>query len=63
MSQPTCYDCLYSHWDRCSSLLGPWSVFPSRPVCANHPDTPGQMRPVPRGGVCRNYQPRPSVRP
>ncbi len=60
MPQPTCYDCLYSHWDRCPPLIGPWSVFPSRPACANHPDTPGQMRPVPLGGVCRNYQPRPA---
>jgi hypothetical protein len=25
-------------------------------MCANHPDTPGQMRPVPHGGTCRNFQ-------
>jgi len=36
------------------------SGFPCRPACANHPDSLGRLRPVPAGGVCRNYRPRPA---
>jgi hypothetical protein len=35
--------------------------FPCGPLCANHPDTPGQLRRVPSGGVCRNYRPKPAA--
>jgi hypothetical protein len=34
--------------------------FPCRPACANHPDSLGRLRPVPAGGVCRNYRPKPA---
>jgi len=40
-----------------------WSLssgVPSRPVCANHPDSPGRTRPTPFGPVCRNYRARPA---
>ena len=35
--------------------------FPCGPLCANHPDTPGQLRRVSSGGVCRNYRPKPAA--
>ncbi len=54
----TCQTCIYAYWDprlRLSSLPAP---FPPRPICANQPDAPGIMRPVP-AGACRNYRPKP----
>jgi len=54
----TCFDCVYSYWDRCQI---PWCLsvgYPVRPVCGNQPDFPGRMRPCPFGKVCRNYRPR-----
>ena len=55
----TCYDCVHAVWD-----LGLWartlsSGWPVGPFCANHPDTPGQMRQVPCSGPCRNFRPKP----
>jgi hypothetical protein len=52
----SCHDCVF-----CISSVWMWaqtlaSGFPITGMCANHPDTPGQMRPVPHGGVCRNFQ-------
>jgi hypothetical protein len=35
--------------------------FPLRPLCANHPDSPGRERETPAGEVCRNYRPRPKT--
>ena len=51
----SCHACIF----RVSSLLL-WartlmSGFPVTGLCANHPDTPGQMRPVP-GTPCRNFR-------
>ena len=34
--------------------------FPCGPLCANHPDTPGQLRQVSPDSVCRNYRPKPA---
>ena len=57
--RPTCYDCAYAYFDRCRWLATVGVGWPSRPVCANHPDSIGRMRPTPIGGaVCRNYRPR-----
>jgi hypothetical protein len=61
MTKQTCYDCVYSYWDKVQALASFSAVFPIRPVCANHPDCPGQMRVVPYGGVCRNYRRRPKT--
>jgi hypothetical protein len=61
MAKPTCYDCVYAYWDKCQWLASLPLGFPSRPVCANHPDSPGQLRPVPPGGACRNYRPKPKT--
>ncbi len=53
---PTCHDCAYAYFDRCQWMMTVGMGWPSRPVCANHPDSIGRMRPVPRGGVCRNFR-------
>ncbi len=54
----SCHDCIF-----CVSNLLLWartllSGFPVTGQCANHPDTPGQMRPIP-GAPCRNFQAKP----
>ncbi len=59
MATETCHNCVYAYWDRCQAMLGFTTGFVSRPACANHPASLGRMRPVPFGGVCRNYRPRP----
>jgi hypothetical protein len=48
-----CVFCISSRWLWTRTLM---SGFPVTGMCANHPDTPGQMRPVPHGGVCRNFR-------
>ena len=53
---PTCHDCAYAYFDRCQWMMTVGMGWPSRPVCANHPDSIGRTRPVPRGGVCRNFR-------
>ncbi len=60
MSEPTCHSCVFAYWDRCQWMWSLSSGVPSRPVCANHPDSPGRARPTPFGGVCRNYRPAPA---
>jgi hypothetical protein len=35
---------------------GCWAGWPSRPVCANQPESLGRTRPTPLGGVCRNFR-------
>ncbi len=55
----TCYDCAYAYFDRCQWLVTVGIGWPSRPACANHPESVGRMRPTPIGrGVCRNYRTR-----
>jgi hypothetical protein len=54
----SCHDCVFC----LSSLLllarTLLSGFPVSGMCANHPDTPGQLRPIP-GRLCRNFRPKP----
>ncbi len=57
---PTCHNCAYAYFDRCQWLVTVGIGWPSRPVCANHPDSLGRLRPTPAGEVCRNYRPRPA---
>ena len=52
----SCFDCVF-----CISSVVVWarslsSGFPIPGQCANHPDTPGQVRPVLYGGTCRNFR-------
>ena len=61
MAKPSCHTCVFAFWNRALWLRSLWSGFPSRPVCANHPDSPGVMREVPLGGVCRNYRAKPAT--
>ena len=60
MANRSCTTCVYAYWDPCQWMTSLSSGFPCRPICANHPDTPGRMKPVPRGDACRNYRPRPA---
>ncbi len=59
MATENCHNCVYAYWDRCQTMQGFVTGFASRPACANHPESLGRMRPVPSGGPCRNYRPRP----
>ncbi len=58
-----CHNCVF-----CTSDAGLWlrtlaSGFPVVGLCANHPETPGQVRPIP-SEPCRNFRarPQPTVR-
>jgi hypothetical protein len=55
----TCYNCVYSHWDRNQAAWTFIMGMPVRPACGNQPDFPGRMRTCPSGPVCRNFRPRP----
>jgi len=61
MTKQCCHTCLYSYCSLRMRLngMGP-GCFPARPLCANHPDSPGHMREVFPGNVCRNYRPKPA---
>ncbi len=61
MAKQTCYDCVYAYWDKGQWMTSISFGFPSRPACANHPDSPGISRTVPTGGACRNYRPKPKT--
>ncbi len=54
----SCGNCVYSYWDRRQAI---WSLSaaPTRPACANHPDSFGRMQECPPGGVCPNFRPQP----
>jgi hypothetical protein len=55
----TCYNCVYSHWDRNQAMWTMSVGVPTRPTCANHPESFGRMKECPLGRVCRNFRPRP----
>jgi hypothetical protein len=59
MEKQCCGNCIYSHWSLHMKLSSFTPGFPCGPLCANHPDTPGQLRRVRPGGLCRNYRPKP----
>ncbi len=63
MEKRTCYECLYAHWDPGRWLQNLSSGWPSAslPLCINHPDAPGELRPIPPAGPCRNFRPRPKA--
>jgi hypothetical protein len=58
MPVETCYDCVYAYWDIRQAMWSRVCRFPIRPVCANHPDSLGRMKPTPFGSVCRNLRRR-----
>jgi hypothetical protein len=47
---------VFAYWDRGLGL-----GLPSRPFCANHPESPGREREIPYGKVCRNYRLKPKT--
>jgi hypothetical protein len=59
MVNRSCTTCVYAWWDPGLWLASLSSGFASRPICANHPDAPGLMKPVPFAEPCRNYRPKP----
>jgi hypothetical protein len=61
MTQPTCHTCVFAFWDKGLWLRSLGLGMPVRPVCANHPDSPGRDRETPCGQVCRNYRVRPAT--
>jgi hypothetical protein len=61
MTQASCHNCIYSCWDLGQAAQSLSTGWPHRPMCANHPDEPGLMRPTPIGTTCRNYRPRPAT--
>jgi hypothetical protein len=61
MTKPCCATCIYSYWSLRMKMSCFAPGFPCGPLCANHPDTPGQLRQVSSGGVCRNYRPKPAT--
>jgi hypothetical protein len=49
---------VYSYFDRGRWVATVGLGWPTRPVCANQPDSYGRLRRTPAGGVCRNYRPK-----
>ncbi len=54
----SCHDCAFCLSDSLLWARTLLSGFPVLGLCANHPDTPGQLREIPYDGPCRNFRPR-----
>ena len=54
----SCRDCVFCVSSQGLLMRTFLSGFPIAGMCANHPDTPGQLRPVP-GTPCRNFRGKP----
>lgn len=61
MAGESCYNCVYAYWDLAEAMQALSRGFPSRPGCANHPESLGRMTPVTLGQVCRNYREKPAT--
>jgi hypothetical protein len=59
MTQRNCRTCIYSYFNAHMAWSSFSPGFPLRPLCANHPDSPGQLREA-SGKPCRNYHPKPA---
>jgi len=55
----SCYNCVYSYWDRQQAMWTMSVGVPARPMCGNQPDFPGRMKECTLGRVCRNFRARP----
>ena len=62
MAAQNCHNCVFSVCDQEAWLRLMWRGEPILPMCANHPQWPGQMHEVP-GVPCRNHRPRPPAPP
>ena len=60
MRAENCYKCLYACFDPEVWLRYMWSGLPPVPMCANYPDSPGQLREV-TGSPCRNFRRKPAT--
>jgi hypothetical protein len=60
MTDPSCHSCVFACWDPGLWLRSLGSGLPARPLCANHPDSPGRQQETPPGALCRNYRARPA---
>lgn len=58
MEKRSCYNCFYARWSPGKWLRDLSTGWPPGPTCINHPNSPGEMRDVLPGAVCRNYRPR-----
>jgi hypothetical protein len=59
MTQRTCYTCIYSYEDVYMAMAAFSPGFFVQPLCTNHPDSAGQLCPIPYK-PCRNYRPKPA---
>jgi hypothetical protein len=59
MTPQNCRTCIYSYFNLAMAGAGFSPGFPLRPLCANHPESPGQLREAPITR-CRNYRPKPA---
>lgn len=62
MTPQDCRTCIYSYFNLHMAITSFSPNLPLRPLCANHPDSPGQLREAPCT-PCRNYRPRPPAAP
>jgi hypothetical protein len=60
MTKRCCANCVYSFCSLNDMISGFATGFGVQPVCSNHPDSPGQLREMLPGGICRNYRPKPA---
>ncbi len=56
--QRSCHDCVFCRTDKGLWLRTLLSGFPVLGLCANHPETPGELREIPYDGPCRNFRPK-----
>lgn len=54
---PSCYNCVFAYLDPEITLRCYSAGFLNWPACANHPESYGRMKRVPRCGICPNYRP------
>ncbi len=60
MAERTCLNCIYVCCDPGVWLRCLWAGVPPVPMCANHPQWPGQLHEV-SGTPCKNYRPKPDT--
>ena len=60
MTKRGCFNCIYASWSFQMKMSCFTPGFPCGPLCANHPDTPGRLREVRPGGICRHWHPKPA---
>jgi len=52
----SCFDCVFSARPGGSVILTLGGAWPTRPICANHADAPGELTPTPIGRICPNFR-------